>query len=89
MGPCSVGMPPITVTTKTQRPLRLWGRIRGTRPPLNGFEITNVTQHTQGGVLLGAEFITMAHETFVYCVSMSFNDALENEFDTKGLRRNL
>jgi hypothetical protein len=51
--------------------------------PLNGLEITNVTQHTQGGVLLGAEFITMARETFVYCASMSFNDALENEFDAK------
>jgi hypothetical protein len=51
--------------------------------PLNGLEITNLTQHTQGKLQLGAEFITKAHEIFVYCVSMSFNDALKNEFDAK------
>jgi hypothetical protein len=51
--------------------------------PLNGLEITNLTQHTQGNLQLGAEFITKAHEIFVYCVSMSFNDALKNEFDAK------
>jgi hypothetical protein len=51
--------------------------------PLNGLEITNLTQRTQGNLQLGAEFITKAHEIFVYCVSMSFNDALKNEFDAK------
>src|SRR6202030_2607059 len=51
--------------------------------PLNGLEITNHTQHTQGNLQLGAEFIMKAHEIFVYCVSMSFNDALKNEFDAK------
>lgn len=31
----------------------------------------------------GAEFFTNAHEIFVYCVSVSFNDALKKEFDAK------
>lgn len=51
--------------------------------PLNGLEITNLTQHTQGNLQRGAEFITKAHEIFVYCISMSFNDALVKEFDAK------
>ena len=32
---------------------------------------------------MGAESITKAHEIFVYCVSMSFEDALLEEFDAK------
>ena len=51
--------------------------------PLNGLEIANLTQHTGGTLQVGAEFITKAHEIFVYCVSMSFNDALKTEFDAK------
>ena len=51
--------------------------------PLNGLEINNLTQHTNGNLQRGAEFITKAHEIFVYCVSMSFNDALKAEFDAK------
>jgi len=51
--------------------------------PLNGLEITNLTQHTQANLQRGAEFITKAHEIFIYCVSMSFNDALKTEFDAK------
>jgi hypothetical protein len=57
----------------------------GTRPyrPLNGLEINNLTQQTQANLQMGAEFITKAHEIFVYCVSMSFEDALVGEFDAK------
>src|SRR5258706_14035588 len=51
---------------------------------LNGLEITNLTQHTQGNLQLGAEFITKAHEIFVYCASMPFNDPLKNKFDARG-----
>jgi hypothetical protein len=51
--------------------------------PLNGLEINNLTQHTQGNIQRGAEFITKAHEIFVYCVSMAFNDDLIKEFDAK------
>jgi hypothetical protein len=51
--------------------------------PLNGVEITNVTQHTRGNLKLGAEFITQAQEIFVYCVSMSLSEALKKEFDAK------
>src|SRR5260370_16894383 len=50
--------------------------------PLNGLEITNLTQHTQGNLQLGAEFITKPHEIFVYSVTMSFTYALKNEFNT-------
>src|SRR5215467_4606053 len=86
MEPCSVGMPPITVTTKNAKAAQVVGdEYKGTRlyRPLNGLEITNLTQHAQGNLQLGAEFITKAHEIFVYCVGMSFNDALKNEFDAK------
>ena len=51
--------------------------------PLTGLEITNLTRHTQTNLQLGAEFITKAHEIFVYCVSMSFSEALKAEFDAK------
>jgi hypothetical protein len=51
--------------------------------PLNGLEINNLTQNTQANLQMGAEFITKAHEIFVYCVSMSFEDALVKEFDAK------
>lgn len=51
--------------------------------PLNGLEITNLTQHTQSNIQRGAEFITKSHEIFVYCVSMSFNEGLKEEFDAK------
>ncbi len=51
--------------------------------PLNGLEINNLTQHTQRNLQRGAEFITKAHEILVYCVSMSFNDAVKKEFDAK------
>src|SRR5581483_1947159 len=39
--------------------------------PLNGLEISNVRQHTQANLQLGAEFVTKAHEIFVYCVCHS------------------
>ncbi|MDX2152222.1 MAG: hypothetical protein SFV54_15900 [Bryobacteraceae bacterium] len=51
--------------------------------PLNGLEMTNLTQNTRANLKLGAEFITKAHEIFVYCVSMSFSEALEREFEAK------
>jgi hypothetical protein len=51
--------------------------------PLNGLEINNLTQNTQANLQMGAEFITKAQEIFVYCVSMSFEDALVKEFDAK------
>ena len=50
---------------------------------MNGLEINNLTQRTQSNLQRGAEFITKAHEIFVYCVSMSFNDVLKKEFDAK------
>lgn len=51
--------------------------------PLNGLEINNLTQNTQANLQMGAEFITKAQEIFVYCVSMSFEDALVKEFDAE------
>lgn len=51
--------------------------------PLNGLEINNLTQGVQSNLQRGAEFITKANEIFVFCVSMSFNDALKAEFDAK------
>jgi hypothetical protein len=51
--------------------------------PLNGLETTNHTQRTKVTLQRGAEFITKAHEIFVYCVSMSFSDALKQDFDAE------
>jgi len=49
--------------------------------PVNGLEVTNLTQNTKTTLQRGAEFITQAHEIFIFCVSMSFNDTLQQEFD--------
>lgn len=51
--------------------------------PLNGLEINDLTQNIQANLQMGAEFITKAQEIFVYCVSMSFEDALVKEFDAE------
>src|SRR5690349_17667375 len=77
---CCVGTPPTTVTMKTLRPNKDLKAVQGS---VKSRPLMNLTPHTQGNLQRGAEFITKAHEIFVYCVSMSFNDVLKNEFDAK------
>src|SRR5579864_7761063 len=48
--------------------------------PLNGLEMTNLTRNYKQNLRMGMEFITKAQEIYVFCVSLSFNDALKNEF---------
>jgi hypothetical protein len=48
--------------------------------PLNGLEMTNLTRNYQQNLKMGMEFITKANEIYVFCVSLSFNDALREEF---------
>jgi hypothetical protein len=49
--------------------------------PLDGLRFNNLTQGTKG-VLNGAmECVTRAHEIYVFCLSLSFNDILKNEFN--------
>jgi len=48
--------------------------------PLNGLEFNNLTQGTKGILNAGMECLTHAHEIYVFCVSLSFNDVLKKEF---------
>jgi hypothetical protein len=49
--------------------------------PLNGLEITNLTQNTSGLLNAGMECSTKAHEIYIFCTSYSFTDVLKKEFN--------
>jgi len=48
--------------------------------PATGLEIHNQTQGTNGNLQMGMECLTKAHEIFIFCISLSLNDLLKNEF---------
>jgi hypothetical protein len=48
--------------------------------PLNGLEITNLTQNTSGILDAGMECLTRAHEIYIFCMSYSLTDVLKKEF---------
>jgi hypothetical protein len=49
--------------------------------PANGLEIQNHTRGTGGNLQMGMECFTKAHEIYIFCVSLSFNDVLKREFN--------
>jgi hypothetical protein len=49
------------------------------RPP-SGLEINNMTRGTNGTIQMGMECHTKADEIYIFCVSLSFNDRLREEF---------
>jgi hypothetical protein len=48
--------------------------------PATGLEIHNQTRHTNGNLQMGMECLTKAHEIYIFCVSLSFDDVLKKEF---------
>ena len=48
--------------------------------PANGLEINNLTRGTNGTLQMGMECHTKAHEIYIFCVSLSFNEQLRQEF---------
>ena len=49
--------------------------------PLNGLQINNLTEGTNGVLNAAMECATRAHEIYVFCLSLSFNDILKQEFE--------
>lgn len=49
--------------------------------PANGLEIHNLTRGTNSNLQMGMECLTKAHEIYVFCVSLSYNDLLKQEFN--------
>jgi len=48
--------------------------------PLGGLEINNLNGSQSGTLNAGMECVTRAHEVYIFCMSLSFNDTLKNEF---------
>jgi hypothetical protein len=48
--------------------------------PLKGLEINNLTRGTQGTIQMGMECHTRADEIYIFCVSLSFNERLREQF---------
>jgi hypothetical protein len=48
--------------------------------PLSGLKVNHVTRGTQGILQMGMECHTHADEIFIFCVSLSFNECLRQEF---------
>jgi len=48
--------------------------------PANGLEFHNQTRSTFGNLQRGMECLTKAHEIYIFCVSLSFNGLLKQEF---------
>ncbi len=48
--------------------------------PLNGLEVNNLTRNYSQNLKAGMECITKAHEIYIFCVSLSFTEALKKEF---------
>lgn len=48
--------------------------------PLNGLEIKNLTRGTRGAIQKGMECHTHADQIYIFCVSLSFNECLRQEF---------
>jgi hypothetical protein len=49
--------------------------------PVNGLEMNNVTRNYSQNLKVGMEFGTKAHEIYIFCVSLSFSEALKKEFN--------
>ena len=48
--------------------------------PINGLEIHNQTRATTGNLKMGMECLTKAHEIYIFCMSLSFDELLTAEF---------